>query len=503
MKLKNLVVKKLGEKYKTISLLDNISAVLGWDLNVNLPQKAAEERGQQASFITNLITDVFNDKEFKDLLQASYSQKNLTQEEKGILRNLTKASHYFLSIPKEIIAEKSKTTSEAYVAWQKAKQDDKFADFLPHLKKLIELDQIIAGHLGYEENPLDALLDLHEPNLTASFCKKNIVTLQPALTKLIKSIEKKENFGNAPQLISGQLNYPIDAQRQLTQFISEKMGYDTEAGRIDVSAHPFTSSLGRQDVRITNFYKATDFRDSFSSTMHETGHALYEQNIDETYNQTPLEYGTSYGIHEALSRFWENQIGKNPHFLTFMTPLFQAFFPDQLKKTNEETFIKLFNLVRPGFIRIEADELTYTLHIILRFEIEDALINDKLKPKDLPEAWRAKMKKYLGVVPKTDREGVLQDMHWAGGSFGYFPAYALGNLYASQFLHFMKKEVAVDSELEKGHLGSVLYWLNENVHKYGSLYWPEDLVKVVTGESLDSKYFLNYLNEKYSKIYGS
>ncbi|MBI3342097.1 carboxypeptidase M32 [Candidatus Curtissbacteria bacterium] len=502
MKLKNPVVKKLCEKYKTVSLLNHIDAILGWDLNVNLPPKGGQERGQQIAFITKQITDIFNDKDFKNLVEESKTQRNLTPEEKAILRNLHKASEYYDKVPAEIITEKSKTTSEAYMAWQKAKQDDKFGDFLPHLKKLIELDQIIAGHIGYRENPLDALLDLHEPDLTASFCKKNIVALQPGLTALIKRIQSKQKFGNVETFVNNQQNYAVDAQRQLALYVSRKMGYDLDAGRIDVSAHPFTTTPGRQDVRITNFYKEHDFRDSFSSTMHETGHALYEQNINQDYDQTPLEWGVSYGIHEALSRFWENQIGKNPHFLTFMTPLFQAFFPEQLKNTSHETFIKLFNLPKPGFIRIEADEVTYTLHIIIRFEIEDALINNKLKPKDLPEAWRAKMKKYLGVVPQTDRDGVLQDMHWAGGSFGYFPAYALGNLYASQFLHYMKKEIDVDGELEKGHLGSVLYWLNENVHKHGSRYWPDELVKVATGESLNPKYFLNYLSEKFTGIYG-
>ncbi len=501
MKLKNKTVKKLVGKYKDISILDNIGAILGWDLNVNLPPMAAVGRGEQAAFVTNLINKAFLDKEFRKLLESANDKKDLLPEEAAIVRNLNRASDYFTKVPTEIIQEKSKATAEAYVAWDGAKKADKFADFSPHLEKLVEIDLIVAEHLGYRQTPLDALLDLHEPCLTSEFCIKNIVSLQAPLTKLVRRVQKSKKYLEGAEFIDGQKLYPVDLQKKLSQFIAKKMGYRLDSGRIDVSSHPFTTTLGREDVRITTFYKDHDFRDSFSSTMHETGHALYEQNIDQAFDKTPLEYGVSFGIHEALSRFWENQIGRSTSFLKFMTPIFLAFYPEALSKTNEDTFINLFNLVRPSLIRIEADELTYTLHIIVRFELEQELFAKKLKVRDLPEAWRARMKKYLGVVPKTDREGVLQDVHWSGGSFGYFPAYALGNLYASQFLAKIKKEINIDRDLEKGHLGGVLYWLNENVHKHGSLYWPQELVKIATGEALNSKYFLEYLESKYSKIY--
>lgn len=502
MKIKNPVVKKLVEKYKAVSLLSGIGGVLGWDLNVNLPEKGGAIRGEQSAFISKLTTDIFLESEFKALLEAANEQKDLTLEEKAIVRNLNRAAKFYHQVPKEIIEQKARTTSEGYMSWAKAKQEDRFAIFLPDLKKLIELDQIIAGHLGYKDNPYDALLDLYEPHLTYAFCRKNLTPLQPELTKLIKKIQKSKGYTSDSSFTDGRLHYPIEYQKQLSTFIAKRMGYDLSRGRIDISPHPFTTDFGgRMDVRITTHYKEDDFRYSFTSTMHETGHALYEQNISSEFDQTPLEYGVSLGIHEALSRFWENLIGKNPHFLGFMTPLFQAFYPEQLKQTNEESLVKLLNQVKPSFIRTEADEVTYTLHIILRFEIENELINKKLKPENLPEAWREKMKKYLGVVPPTDREGVLQDMHWSGGAFGYFPAYALGNLYGAQLLAKMGKSIKVDQLLERGEMKPILDWLNKEVHQYGSLYFPDELIKVATNEPLNPQYFLDYLNQKYRSIY--
>ena len=235
--------------------------------------------------------------------------------------------------------------------------------------------------------------------------------------------------------------------------------------------------------------------------MHEGGHALYEQGVNEEYDTTPLEGGVSLGIHESQSRFWENQVGRSYEFIKFMTPVFHAFYPEELGKTDADELFALFNQIKPSLIRTEADEVTYNLHIALRFEIENGLINGKIKVKDLPEVWRGKMKEYLGVVPETDREGVLQDVHWSYGNFGYFPTYTLGNLYAAQFVREMRKEIEIEEAVGKGELGTILSWLRSNIHRYGSLYWPDELVKKVTGEKLDPKYFVDYLKEKYSRVY--
>jgi carboxypeptidase Taq len=500
MYIRNKDIRTILEKYKEISLLNHISALLGWDLSVNLPINASSGRGKQSAYITEKIVNLWLDPEFKKLIEQDYPN-TLNNEEKGILRNLRYGAKYYYRVPKDIIVEKERTSSEAYPVWQKAKQENKFEDFLPYLKKLIELNQIIAEHIGYSKNPYDALLDRFEPEFTYDQGKVVFGKLQPALTSLIKRIKKSKLYFETDPLLNTDITYPQTSQNQLLNYVVRKMGYDYNSGRIDISSHPFTTNLDRYDVRFTVKYLDHDFRDSITSGMHEAGHALYEQAINPDFSETPLEGGVSLGIHECLSRFWENMIGKNPSFLKFATPLFQAFYTDQLKEKDDQTIARLFNQVVPGFIRIEADEVTYSLHIILRFEIENELINGKLKPEDLPEAWNEKMKKYLGIAPETNSQGVLQDVHWAYGEFGYFPAYALGNLYGAQFLAKMKKEIPFEKSLEKGELATVLYWLNENIHQHGSLYFPAELVKKVTGKPLDSSHFINYLENKYSEIY--
>lgn len=501
MKVKNKQTQKLLEKYKEISLLNNLNTLLGWDLNVNLPIKASEGRARQSAYVTKLVAEKWLDPEFKKLLDSlDQDSPDLNQEERAIVRNLKQQGKFYFKVPKEIVVEFSETTSKAFMTWQRAKVENKFKDFLPELKKVIRLNQIMADHLGYKDNPYDALLDLFEPGLIAEKCKEVFGDLRPELTRILKKIQNKKG-ANFEGLIGDGLNYPIDDQEQLSLFVLKRMNYDFEAGRQDVSSHPFTETLGRYDVRITNRYRPDSFVESIMVAMHEGGHALYEQGVNEEYESTPLDGGISLGIHESQSRFWENQVGRSFAFIKFLTPIMQAFYPKQLAKIGSETFFTLFNNVEPGLIRVEADEVTYNLHIALRFELENALINNKIKAEDLPEIWHEKMKKYLGIVPKTDREGVLQDVHWSYGSFGYFPTYTLGNLYAAQFTAAMKKELNIDELAEKGELGTILSWLRTNIHQNGSLYWPGELVQKVTGKKLSSKFFLDYIRDKYSRIY--
>ncbi len=500
MKFSNKKVGKLVEKYREISLLGKVDALLGWDLNVNLPQKASEGRAAQIAYLTSVVTDKWLAPDFRKLVEET-KLTGLNDQEKAILRNLRQVGKYYFKVPKEVIVEFAETTSKAFMVWQKAKVEDRFSDFLPHLKKLIRLNQIITKHLGYKNNPYDALLDLYEPGFKTSDGKKIFVKLQPELTAILKKIKKSKKYSEKSDLVEGDLNYPIDAQRRLSLFALRRMNYDLDAGRMDISSHPFTQTMDRWDVRITNRYKTSDFRESLMVAMHEGGHALYEQGVNEEYSRTPLEHGVSLGIHESQSRFWENQVGRSFEFMKFVTPVFHAFYPEQLSKVGDETLFRLFNMVRPSFIRTQADEVTYNLHIALRFELEEAMVNGKVDPKDLPEIWRSKMKKFLGVVPKTDREGVLQDVHWSHGPMGYFPTYTLGNLYAAQITETLKKELNLEDLIERGELGTVLSWLRSNIHRYGSLYWPDELIKKITGKGLDPNYFLRYINKKYSRIY--
>lgn len=501
MNVKNSVIKDLVSHYKTISHYSKILALLEWDMNVNLPKNASLDRAEQISLITDQITTLWNNKSFiKNLNKANNLQSNLTDTEKAIIRNLNRLSKYYLKVPPEIISEKAKTTSEAFMVWQQSKASNDFESFAPYLKKIIKLNQIIATHLGYTKNPYDALLDQYEPGLSTEFCKKTFKILQPKLTTLIKKIIKSKKYNLLPSYLLQENYSPID-QKRIAEFIIKNMEYDFESGRIDISTHPFETVLGSEDIRITNMYRNNDFRSSLYSAMHETGHALYEQNIDKALSTTPLEGGVSYAIHESQSRFWENQVGKNPIFINHLFPTIKAFYSDQFKNLTPEKLALFINMVKPGPIRIEADEVTYCLHIILRFELEDDLINNRIKVEDLPKIWNEKIKKYLGIEVCNNSEGVLQDVHWSSGYFGYFPSYALGNLYAAQFLNTLIKKLDFNDILEKGELQTILFWLKDNIYKYGSIIYPEELVKKVTGENLNPEYFINYLTVKYTTLY--
>lgn len=502
MKVTNTSIKSLLFHYKKIALLSRVKATLDWDLNVNMPPKASTGRAEQSAYMEEILTDLWLDKDFLSNLKKAEkeSSESMDNKDKAIIRNLLRATKFYTKVPKELIIENAKVTSAAFVDWREARETNTYKKFLPHLRKIISIDQKIAKHLGYKENPYDALLDLYEPELTSSFTKKTFDALKEELVMLLKQIKKNKSYKNSSQLIGVDRHYPVQDQERLLKFIMPHMGFDLQAGRFDVSPHPFTTNLDRYDIRLTTKYKEHDFRDSYTSTMHETGHALYEQGVNSDYTDTPLEGGVSLGIHESLSRFWENMVGKNPAFLHYMTPIFQSNYT-QLGNVAEKEFIQLFNLVKPSFIRIEADEVTYSLHIILRFEMENDLINGKITAEEAPDVWREKSKKYFGIVPEKDSDGILQDVHWTYGNFGYFPSYALGNLYGAQFLNQMKKTVKFDEELQKGNLLPVKDWLDKNVHTHGSMYLPRDLTKKVTGEDLNPKYFVQYLKEKYSQIY--
>lgn len=500
MPVTNQKVKRLLELYREISLLQTIEATLGWDLNVNLPSNASPTRAEQSAYLTQLMTEKWQSEELNSLVADLLDTKSLTIEEKAIVRNTNHALKYYSHIPKELIVEFSKTTSEAFMAWNKARQENNFSDFLPHLKSIIRLNQLFAKHLGYQNNPYDALLDLYEPGLTAARAEELFNEIKDPLQELIQKVMKSKKYIKDFDLVGENKVYDTKRQEELSIFILKKMGYLFDSGRIDVSPHPFTIGLGQNDIRITTAYKPTDFRESLTASIHEGGHALYEQGINPEFAHSPLAGGVSLGIHESQSRFWENQIGRSPEFISFITPLIHAFFPDT-SKTDSDKLTLFFNHVRPSFIRIEADEVTYNMHIILRFELENDLINGKLDPENLPEAWNNKMKKYLGIVPPTDREGVLQDVHWAYGSLGYFPTYTLGNLYAGQIRWAMLKEIPYEKELARGNFGPVLAWLREHIHQFGSVYWPEELIKHATGKKLSSQFYLDYITDKYTRLY--
>lgn len=495
MQTKNKSIQLLLTKYHEISLLDKIKAALEWDLNVNMPSKGVEGRSQQSTLLTELMTDLWLKPELKNtLLELQGTQ--LTEDEQAVVRNMYRLGKYYFRVPKKIILEKSEITTKAFVAWHEAKQKNDFKIFRPYLEKIVSLEREIASFLEYKDNPYDALLDLYEPDLNVKFLDSIFTPLRNELSQFIIKIKESKKYQDKSSF-NGR--YSPKMQQKLGAYILDLMQYSNAEGRLDTSPHPFTTTLDRFDVRITTKYLENDYRSSYASIIHEAGHALYELGVNPHYSYTPLEGGVSLGIHESQSRFWENQVGRNPLFLKFLFPIFKTLFHED--EMTYESLVHGLNEVKPGFIRIEADEVTYNLHIILRYEIERDIINNSIKVDDIPEYWRDKMQSLFGITPSTDAEGALQDIHWSGGSFGYFPTYSLGNLYAAQFTHTLKKELSFDDLLASGELGPIVEWLRKNIHTYGSLYYPHELVQRVTGEDLNSKYFVQYIKDKYSSLY--
>ncbi|GAB6188992.1 carboxypeptidase [Marinitoga arctica] len=489
-------IKELKEKYYLISRYNTSAALLEWDFETYMPKKAAEKRAEVIGEISGKAFEISVSDEMGEMLNSA-EKENLDIIDRALVRVGKKEYEKFKKIPPKLFKEINISASKAQAAWEEAKIKNDFSIFQPYLEKVVELTKKMADYLGYDENRYDALLDLYEPGLKTSELKRVIAPLRDFLVNYLNELEK----GKKPNKYIMKKYFPIEKQKELSLRVLKLMKYDFDAGRMDIAMHPFTTTIGTNDVRITTRYNENDLNDSLYSTIHEGGHALYEQGIPEEFSGLPIGDGASMAIHESQSRFWENIIGRSLEFWKYFYNDLVEVFPEFANNTPEEIF-KAVNFVERSFIRTEADEVTYNLHIMLRFEIEEALINDKIKVKDLPKIWNEKMKDYLGIVPKRDSEGVLQDVHWAHGSFGYFPSYMLGNLYSAQFYKKMREDILeLDKEIEKGEFEKILNWLRKNIHSKGKMYEPGELVKMVTGESLNPKYFIEYIKNKFNKVY--
>lgn len=373
---------------------------------------------------------------------------------------------------------------------------------MPWLKKIFGLKKEEARCLGFERNPYDAHLDDYEPGLTTAMVEQLFVRLRQKVVPLVERatevpFDEKDN---------GWLRatYPVTLQEQFGRDVVRSMGLDWEAGRLDISAHPFCGGAGPSDVRMTTRYNENDFLVSLFSVIHETGHALYEQGLDGRFFGTPLCDTVSLGVHESQSRLWENQVARGMDFWQFWFPHFRRIFPDQTQNLTPERFYAAINRVRRSLIRVDSDELTYNLHIIVRFELERAIFDDQLAVENLDAAWNEKMKQYLNIVPSNSADGVLQDVHWASGLIGYFPTYVLGNLYAAQFYHQAGKDLpGLRQDIREGNLLGLREWLRDRVHRHGRRYKPAELVEKVTGEPPRAEYFIEYLESKFGGGSGS
>jgi len=499
MQTQNKTVKKIIEAYGEIKTLSEIAALLSWDQNTYMPPRAASGRAVQVQAIEALVTEKWNNKELLSLIQ-DIDSSGLSEEESAVLRQARRATKYYTLVPKDLILKNAKVTAEAFSIWQEAREKNDFALFSPALTEVFDLQRQIAKHLGYKDSPYDALLDLYEPGLTSKDCEEMFTQIRQGLGDLVQKIGRKHEAEKA-RLFDGEHTFDQDAQRQLSEAVMKQMGYEAGRGRLDISTHPFTTELGEHDIRITTRYNSHDLRVSLMSTIHEAGHGLYELGLDSAYAHTPLAGGVSLGVHESQSRFWENMVGRSREFFTWLQPLVVKHFPT-LSHVSPEDLYREFNIVSPSLIRVEADELTYNFHIILRYEIEKAIIEGDMEVGGIPKVWKQKMQKYLGVDVPDNASGCLQDVHWAYGSVGYFPTYTIGSIYSAQIEAAVAQPLGLQSLVGRGEFSPILAWLRENIHRHGSRYTPKDLMSRAVGSQLDVAPYIAYLTKKYTALYG-
>ncbi len=493
---------QLKEKVREITYLGRAAAVLGWDQQTYMPSGGAEDRGNQLAVLGSLTHRMFTSPEMGQLIEDCkpiVASMDPDSDDACLVRMLDKNYKKNTRVPTEHVAEFAQVTTLAQETWARARAASDFAAFRPYLERIVELRRQYASFFAPYDHVYDPLLDDFEPGLKTGDVQAIFGALRPQQVEIIQAITAR------PQVDDAFLHrtYPEQGQWDFGVDVITRFGYDWNRGRQDKSAHPFTTSFGIGDVRITTRFDPERSASALFSTMHECGHALYEQGIDPILAGLPLADGASMAIHESQSRMWENLVGRSLPFWTFFFPLFKERFPAQLEGVDLQTFYRGINKVEPSLIRVEADEATYNLHIMLRLELEIALMEGSLEVKDLPDAWNTRMKEYLGIVPPKDSVGVLQDVHWSGGMIGYFPTYALGNLVSVQLWECIHKDIPdLDEQIARGEFSALLGWLRDKVHRHGSKFEPQDLVRQITGTGIDPHPYVRYLKSKYSYIYG-
>ena len=495
-------IREFYDYCKEIAGYISAAALVEWDMRTKMPMKAAEDRSLVAGKLARTAFEMSTSPRmaaFVEYFNRPAVNAQLSEVDRRNVELETKQYRKISAIPAEKYEKFTVACSRGEHAWQEAKEKSSFAMFQPYLEEIVGYQREFVEYYGYDKNRYDALLDEFEPSMTTDEVRTVIDGLK---TELVPFLRRLLDEGTPPDrsCLDGRVDKAT--QEKLSHDILVAMTYDLEAGRLDETAHPFTTPIGYGDVRVTTHYYEDDFTSAFFSTMHEGGHALYEQGMSEAYRWMPVRKCASMGIHESQSRTWENLIGRSMPFWRFYYPVLQEALP-RFREIPMDQFYKAINTVEPSLVRTEADEVTYNLHIMLRFEIEEALINGAVQVADLPGLWNTKMREYLGVEPTDDAHGVLQDVHWAGGMFGYFPSYMLGNLYAAQFIAAVREGIPdLDDQIAAGHLGVLREWQRAHIHEPGALHDPRDLVMNVTGKPLDYRYFMRYIDEKYSPIYG-
>ena len=504
------VEEKMVQEYKDLlemkekeEVFKQIGALLGWDAETKMPEKAVKTRSLQQSELAQLIHKLGTDSQIGELLKKleAGSVNELGDEGKRNVELWRKDYDKKTKIPADLVAELTKHRTLTLSVWQEAKTKNEWSLFLPNLEKMVELMRKYAKALDTGKDELyDVLLDEYESGMTAKQYDEVFSKLKKGTFELMEKCKKGTLHPDSKHITK---TCAAAIQENMSDELMKTLRFDKKAGRIDVSSHPFTSGVGAHDVRITTRINEKDFSSNFFSVAHEVGHGIYEQNLVQDKILEPYARSNSMGIHESQSRLVENMICRSPQFWDYFYPVFEKLTGNIFAGSSKEEIVSAINIVNPSKIRVEADEVTYNLHIILRFEVERALINGDIEVKDLPGIWNKKMKEYFGINIANDSEGVMQDIHWAFGLFGYFPTYSMGNIYAAQFMNTITKEIPNwETLLKSGDIKPITDWLTENIYKKGNIMDPVPLIESVTGEEPNSDYLLEYLNDKYCVIYG-
>ena len=495
------VLSRLRHRLNDIMNLRSAQGLLSWDQEVYMPPGGAEARSGQLATLSALAHRLFTADETGALLDTlEHSLEDLSEEDRKLVEIVRYDYDRARALPESFVETFSREQSHAFESWKKAREASDFKLFAPHLEILTELLQEKATYWGYEDTPYDALLEEYEPGMRTAQVRAVFEELAPRQSALIHRIM---DCGKEIDTSWLERDWPPEQQQAFTIKILQQMGFNMECGRQDVSPHPFTTAFDLYDVRVTTRFNRRDPFSGLMGSIHEGGHGLYCQGHQERDRGTPLLDGASLGMHESQSRMWENIIGHSLPFWRFCTPLMRTYFPDAMANVTPENIYEIINQVRPSLIRVEADECTYNLHIILRFEIELALLEGRIKVADVPELWNVKMKELLGVDVPDDAHGCLQDIHWAHGAMGYFPTYALGNLYAAQLFEKIQEAIPdLWEQVETGDFSSLLKWLRKHIHQYGRRKHALEILEDCTGHQLQSGPYLQYLENRYGALYG-
>jgi carboxypeptidase Taq len=493
----------LLERIEQVSLLASTEGVLYWDMETGMPDGGAEYRGEQLSLLSGMVHEQFTDPviaEWLETIEASDLVSDPLSDEAVNVREIRRQYDREVKLPKELVEEFTRVTAQAHIVWRDARAASDFSMFAPLLGRIVELSREKADAIASGATRYDTLMDAYEPGMTSVEMGKVFENLTKDVKPLIDAVV---DSGRTPDRSIMKRDYAPDGQKILSQILAQAVGFDLNEGAIAESTHPFTSGLGRGDTRFTTRYYLNELNVSVFGTLHEAGHGLYDQGLPKDAYGLPCGESVSLGIHESQSRTWENYIGRSQAFWNYALPIARGVFPENLASVSVDDFYWAINDVQPSFIRVEADEATYNMHINLRFELEQKIISGDIEVADIPEAWNTRFTELMGITPESDADGCLQDVHWSGGMFGYFPTYTLGNLYGAQFFEKAREDLGdLDEQFAHGEFAPILGWLRENIHAHGQRYRASELIEHVTGKPLSHAPLVRHLKSKLGGLYG-